>query len=50
LIVASGPDHNKHFKVGAYLDSSFVAEGRGNSKQEAQQDAAAKSLEIKKWD
>ncbi len=49
LIAESGPDHNKHFKVGAYLGSSLVAEGKGESKQEAQQDAATKSLEAKKW-
>ena len=50
LITESGPDHNKHFKVGAYLGSLLVAEGKGESKQEAQQNAAAESLKVKKWD
>ncbi|MEA3273453.1 MAG: ribonuclease III [Patescibacteria group bacterium] len=49
LVAENGPDHNKHFKVGAYLDSSLIAEGKGDSKQEAQQNAAAESLKVKNW-
>ncbi|MBT4850212.1 ribonuclease III [Candidatus Parcubacteria bacterium] len=45
----SGPDHNKKFIVGVYLDKDLVAEGDGYSKQEAQTAAATKGLEIKKW-
>ena len=41
----SGPDHNKQFTVGLFLDSKLVAEGVGKSKQEAEQDAARKALE-----
>lgn len=44
-----GPDHDKHFTVGVYLDSELVAEGEGNSKQEAQREAAKKGLEAKGW-
>lgn len=44
-----GPDHDKHFVVGVYLADELVAEGDGNSKQEAQREAARKGLEIKKW-
>ncbi len=45
-----GPDHNKHFVVGAYLAAELVAEGEGPSKQEAQEQAAAAALQIKKWE
>jgi len=45
----SGPDHNKFFKVGVYINKDKIAEGEGNSKQEAQIDAARNALEIKKW-
>ena len=44
-----GPDHNKIFLVGAYLGDEFVADGKGVSKKEAEQVAARKSLELKKW-
>ncbi len=44
-----GPDHNKHFIVGAYIGKELVAEGEGPSKQEAQANAAEESLRIKKW-
>lgn len=44
-----GPDHDKRFTVGVYLDKELVAEGEGKSKQEAEQVAARKALEVKKW-
>lgn len=44
-----GPDHDKHFIVGVFLGEELVAEGEGNSKQEAQREAARKGLEAKKW-
>lgn len=44
-----GPDHDKHFIVGVYLGEELVAEGEGNSKQEAQREAAKKGLEAKGW-
>ncbi len=44
-----GPDHDKHFVIGAYLDEKLVAEGEGNSKQEAQREAARKGLKNKSW-
>ncbi len=44
-----GPDHEKIFTVGVYLDNKKVAEGTGGSKQEAQIDAAEAALLIKKW-
>lgn len=44
-----GPDHDKEFTVGLYLNEQMIAEGRGKSKQEAEQDAARNGLEVKKW-
>ncbi len=44
-----GPDHDKHFVVGVFLGSELIAEGEGNSKQEAQREAARLGLEVKNW-
>ncbi|MCD6149452.1 ribonuclease III [bacterium] len=49
LIKEWGPDHDKHFIVGVYLDEELVAEGKGISKQDAQREAAKKGLETKGW-
>ena len=49
VLEESGPDHDRIFKVGAYLDNELVAEGKGVSKKEAEQVAAQKALEIKGW-
>jgi len=45
-----GPDHNKYFEVGVYLDEAHIGTGEGKSKQEAEQDAAKNALEIKGWE
>jgi len=44
-----GPDHDKQFIVGVYLEKEEVAQGQGSSKQEAQEKAAQAALEEKKW-
>lgn len=44
-----GPDHNKRFTVGLFLNEDQIATGEGHSKQEAEQEAAKKGLEIKNW-
>lgn len=44
-----GPDHEKVFTVGVYLEKEMVAEGAGTSKQEAQVDAAEKAIEAVGW-
>jgi len=49
VIRESGPDHDKQFVVGIFFESDLIAEGRGKSKQEAEQKAAQKALEVKKW-
>lgn len=45
----SGPDHDKHFTIGIFFGSELIAEGKGKSKQEAEQAAAHKALETKEW-
>ena len=45
----SGPDHDKHFTVGIYFGGNLIAEGKGKSKQEAEQSAALAALKIKNW-
>ena len=49
LIKEQGPDHAKTFEVGVYLEDELVAIGKGPSKQAAQEQAARKALEIKRW-
>jgi ribonuclease III len=49
VLSESGPDHNKFFKIGVYINKEKIAEGQGNSKQEAQIDAARNGLEAKHW-
>lgn len=44
-----GPDHNKIFKVGIFLDKEMIAAGEGSSKQEAQTVAAEAGLKVKNW-
>lgn len=50
VLKESGPDHSKVFEVGAYLGKEMIAKGTGSSKQEAQEAAAKKASEKKKWD
>ena len=45
----TGPDHDKQFTLGVFLGDVHVASGTGPSKQEAEQKAAEKALEIRKW-
>lgn len=49
VLSESGPDHNKIFEVGLYLEEEMIAIGRGSSKQEAQVEAAAQGLTNKNW-
>ncbi len=44
-----GPDHDRVFTVGVFLRSEKVAEGKGRSKQEAEQQAAERALVVKNW-
>ncbi|OGI60547.1 ribonuclease III [Candidatus Nomurabacteria bacterium RIFCSPHIGHO2_01_FULL_37_25] len=49
VLSESGPDHDKHFTVGIFFGSNLIAEGRGKSKQEAEQKAAEMALKVKNW-
>lgn len=45
-ISESGPDHQKVFEIGVYLDDKLIAQGSGNSKQKAEESAAIAAYEI----
>jgi ribonuclease III len=45
----TGPDHDRVFTVGVFLKKEKIAEGKGRSKQEAEQQAAEKAAEVKGW-
>jgi len=45
----AGPDHDKHFTIGIYFGVDLIAEGKGKSKQEAEQKAAENALKVKRW-
>ena len=49
VLSQSGPDHDKHFTVGIYFGADLIAEGKGQSKQEAEQSSALAALKIKNW-
>ena len=49
VLAESGPDHEKVFTMGIFLGDELIAEGKGDSKQEAEQDAARKALKAKNW-
>ena len=49
VLSESGPDHDKHFNIGIYFGPDLIAEGKGKSKQEAEQKAAEAALKIKNW-
>lgn len=49
LVKESGPDHDKYFTIAVYIGKDQVATGEGQSKQEAEQNAAQKALEVKGW-
>jgi ribonuclease-3 len=46
LVQATGPDHDKEFVMAVYVGERKIAEGTGNSKQKAQQEAAEQALLI----
>ena len=49
VLKEEGPDHNKIFEVGVYLEKKLIVKGKGHSKQIAQEDAAKKALKKKNW-
>lgn len=49
MLSQEGPDHDRIFTIGVFLRTEKVAEGKGRSKQEAEQDAAEKAIDAKGW-
>ncbi|HVW67190.1 MAG TPA: ribonuclease III [Candidatus Peribacteraceae bacterium] len=49
LVEAVGPDHQKKFTTAVFIGEEKVAEGKGNSKQRAEQAAAKAGLKAKGW-
>ena len=45
----TGPDHEKKFTVGVFVGKELVAEGVGDSKQDAEQAAAREALKVRGW-
>lgn len=46
----SGPDHNKKFSFGVYLNSNLIGTGTARSKKEAEQRAAQEALRLMGYD
>lgn len=49
ILDEKGPDHRKIFTLGVFLEDNLIAKGKGTSKQRAEEMAAKKALQIKKW-
>jgi ribonuclease III len=49
LMAEAGPDHDRVFTVGVFLNDTEMAQGEGKSKQEAEQDAAKNALAKTGW-
>lgn len=45
-----GPDHDKIFTMGAYIEDELIGTGKGSSKQKAEEDAAKNSLKARGWE
>ncbi|MCX6712256.1 MAG: putative dsRNA-binding protein, partial [Candidatus Vogelbacteria bacterium] len=49
VLAQTGPDHDRRFTVGLFLNDEKIAEGSGQAKQEAEQSAARMGLEANGW-
>ena len=49
MLKSEGPDHAKRFTVGVFINNALAGTGAGRSKNEAEKDAAKKTLETKEW-
>ena len=45
VLAEYGPDHDKSFSVGCFIDEKLIGEGSGSSKQAAESSAASSALE-----
>ncbi len=48
-LAETGPDHDKQFTVGVFLNNEEMAQGTGKSKQDAEQAAAQNALQKTGW-
>ncbi len=46
ILASQGPEHQKIFTAGAFLETKLIAKGQGHSKREAEEAAAKKALTI----
>jgi len=46
IISETGPDHDKIFEAGVYVDNKLITSGNGNSKQKAEEAAAINAIQI----
>ena len=46
VVDETGPEHDKHFRVAAYIGDKKMEVGEGNSKKSAAKDAAYKTIKI----
>jgi ribonuclease III len=44
-----GPDHQRKFTIGVFLNSEMIGKGEGWSKKEAEEEAAKEALNKKNW-
>ena len=44
VLEESGPDHDKSFLIGVYIDNKLIGKGQGPSKQAAQKNGSSSSL------
>ncbi len=49
VVEEEGPDHDKQFTTAVFIGEEKVAQGKGNSKQRAEQAAAKEALKVKGW-
>jgi len=45
VVKEGGPDHNKWFEIGVYINKKLMGKGRGSSKQKAEKEAARAAME-----
>jgi ribonuclease-3 len=45
VLKESGPDHDKYFEIGVYINDSLIGSGEGSSKRKGEQVAATNALE-----
>jgi len=45
VVKEGGPDHNKWFEIGVFINKKLMGKGRGSSKQKAEKEAARAAME-----